>query len=62
MTAELKNWRRIFTALASIWSNIITNSNEKKTWKRPVYYYMSIVYIQISNSYLQEFLNTLRRG
>ena len=32
MTAELKKWRRIFfTALASIWSNIITNSNEKKT-------------------------------
>ena len=31
MTAELKKWRRIFTALASIWSNIFTNSNGKKT-------------------------------
>ena len=31
MTAELKKWRRIFTGLASIWSNIFTNSNEKKT-------------------------------
>ena len=31
MTAELKKWRRIFTALASIWSNIFTNSNERKT-------------------------------
>ena len=54
MTAELKNWRRIFTALASIWSNIITNSNEKD-----LFITMSIVYIQISNSYLQEFLNIL---
>ena len=31
MTAELKKWRRIFTGLASVWSNIFTNSNEKKT-------------------------------
>ena len=31
MTAELKKSTRIFTALASIWSNIFTNSNEKKT-------------------------------
>ena len=31
MTAELKKWTRIFTALASIWSNIFTTSNEKRT-------------------------------
>ena len=36
--------------LASIWSNIFTNSNEKKTCLSP-----SIVYIQISNTYLPEF-------
>ena len=40
-----------FTALASIWSSIFTNSNEKKTCLL-----LSIVYIQISNTYLPEFL------
>ena len=36
-------------------SNIFTNSNEKKT----CFITLSIVYIQISNTYLPEFLNTL---
>ena len=40
--------------LASIWSNIFTNSNKKKTCLL-----LSIVYIQISNSYFPEFLNSL---
>ena len=31
MTAELKKEDAFFTALASIWSNIFTNSKEKKT-------------------------------
>ena len=48
MTAELNKWRRIFTGLASpsevIYSQIPT---------------LSIVYIQISNTYLPEFLNIL---
>ena len=55
MTAELKKWRRIFTALASIWSNIFTNSNEKTD----LFITLSIAYFQILNSYLLEFLNIL---
>ena len=55
MTAELKKWRRIFTALASIWSNICTNSNEKTDLFITLY----IVYFQILNTYLPEFLNIL---
>ena len=55
MTAELKKWRRIFTALASIWSNIFTNSNEKTD----LFISLSIVYFQILNTYLPEFLNIL---
>ena len=31
MTAELKKWRHIFTALVLIWSNVFTNSKEEKT-------------------------------
>ena len=52
MTAE---WR-IFTGLASIWNNKFTNSNEKKG----LFITLSIVYFQISNTYLPEFLNILR--
>ena len=55
MTAELKKWRRIFTALASIWSNIFTNSKEKTDLFITLY----IVYFQILNTYLPEFLNIL---
>ena len=44
-----------FIALASIWSNIFTKSNEKKT----CLFTLSIVYIEISNTYLPEFLNIL---
>ena len=56
MTAELKKWRALFTGLASIWSNKFTKSNEKKTC---LLLYHSIVFIQISNTYLPEFLNIL---
>ena len=55
MTAELKKWRCIFTALASILSNIFTNSNEKTD----LFITLSIVYFQILNTYLPEFLNIL---
>ena len=55
MTAELNKWRRIFRALASIWSNIFTNSNEKTDLFITLY----IVYFQILNTYLPEFLNIL---
>ena len=44
-----------FTGLASIWNNKFINSNEKKD----LFISLSIVYIQISNTYLPEFLNLL---
>ena len=63
MTVELKKWRRIFysLSLASIWSNIFTNSNEKKTC---LFITLSIVYIQISNTKLARIFEyfTLGRG
>ena len=43
-------------ALASIWSNIFTNSNEKI---KDLFITLSIEYIQISNTYLLEFQNIL---
>ena len=46
MTAELKNWRRIFFYIFS--------QREKY-----LFITLSIVYIQISNTYLPEFLNIL---
>ena len=57
MTAELKKWRCIFDSLSLHlkYGNIFTNSNEKKD----LFITLSIVYIQISNTYLPEFLNIL---
>ena len=43
-----------FTGLASIWSNIFTNSSEKKTCSL-----LCILFFQISNTYLLEFVNIL---
>ena len=55
MTAELKKWRHIFTGLASIWSKYIHKFQREKD----LCFTLSIVYIQISNTYLPEFLNIL---
>ena len=53
MTAELKKWRHIFTGLASIWSKYIHKFQREKD----LFVALSIVYIQISNTDLPEFLS-----
>ena len=55
MTTELKKWRHIFTGLASIWSKYIHKFQREKD----LFITLSIVYIQISNTDLPEFLNML---
>ena len=55
MTAELKNWRRIFYSLSLHLKQYIHKFSREKD----LFITLSIVYIQISNTYLPEFLNIL---
>ena len=56
MTAELKKVKTHFLqAQPPSEVNIFTNSNEKKD----LFIALSIIYIQISNTYLPDFLNML---
>ena len=54
MTAELKKWRRIFYSLSLNLKYYIHKFQREKDL-----FPLSIVYIQISNTYLPEFLNIL---
>ena len=54
MTAELKKWRRIFYSLSLNLKYYIHKFQREKDL-----FTLSIVYIQISNTYLPEFLNIL---
>ena len=55
MTAELKKWRSIFYSLSLILKQYIHKFQREKD----LFTTLSIVYIQISNPYLPEFLNIL---
>ena len=55
MTAELKNWRRIFYSLSLNLKYYIHKFQREKD----MFITLSIVYIQILNTYLPEFLNIL---
>jgi len=55
MTAELKQWRRIFYSL----SLNLTQYIHKFQREKDLFTTLSIVYIQISNTYLPERLNIL---
>ena len=55
MTAELKKWRRIFDSLTLNLKKYI----HKFQLENDLFITLSIVYIQISNTYLPEFLNIL---
>ena len=55
MTAELKKWRRIFYSLSLNLKKYI----HKFQQENDLFITLSIVYIQISNTYLPEFLNIL---
>ena len=55
MTAELKKWRRIFYSLSLNLKKYI----RKFQHENDLFITLSIVYIQISNTYLPEFLNIL---
>ena len=53
MTAELKKWRRIFYSLSLNLKKYILKFQREKD----MFITLSIVYIQISNTYVPEFLN-----
>ena len=55
MTAELKKWRRIFYSLSLHLKKYIHEFQREKD----LFITLSIVYIQISNTYLPELLNVL---
>ena len=55
MAAELENWRRIFYSLSLNLKYYIHKFQREKD----LFITLSIVYIQISNTYLPEFLNIL---
>ena len=55
MTAELKKWRRIFYRLSLHLKLYFHKFQQEKD----LFISLSIVYIQISNTYLPEFLNIL---
>ena len=55
MTAELKKWRRTFYSLSLHLEQYIHKFQREKD----LFITLSIVYIQISNTYLTEFLNIL---
>ena len=55
MTAELKNWRHIFYSLSLNLKKCIHKFQREKDLFIP----LSIVYIQILNTYLPEFVNIL---
>ena len=55
MTAELKKWRHIFYSLSRNLKYYIHKFQREKD----LFITLSIVYIQISNTYLPEFLNIL---
>ena len=55
MTAELKKWRHIFYSL----SLNLTYYIHKFQREKDMFITLSIVYIQIANTYLTEFLNIL---
>ena len=55
MAAELKNWRRIFYSLSLNLKYYIHKFQREKD----LFITLSIVYIQILNTYLPEFLNIL---
>ena len=55
MAAELENWRRIFYSLSLNLKYYIHKFQREKD----LFITLSIVYIQILNTYLPEFLNIL---
>ena len=55
MTVELKKWRRIFYRFSLHLKQYIHKFQREKD----LFITLSIVYIQISNTYLPEFLNIL---
>ena len=55
MTAELKKWRRIFYSLSLNLKYYIHKFQREKD----LFITQTIVYIQISNTYLPEFVNIL---
>ena len=55
MATELKNWRRIFYSLSLNLKYYIHKFQREKD----LFITLSIVYIQILNTYLPEFLNIL---